>query len=431
MKEDQSFFQVLAKFFSNKKEITVPKIPTPKKTAYGMPALAISKAVYHDKILGALVGSAIGDAMGASTEMWHRRDIQKKYGYITGLTAAVRNQSPEGTWGHNLDAGATTDDTRWKQLMVNYFSRYRTDLNAEHFADFIDDYYHSLLPKNSADAEASHPDAVAKKIEKLDWIREWARVVSGYKKGADAYLEALNRFYGGEMACGGMLYTPMFGLIAPNAERAYQMAYEHTLFDIGYAKDISGLVAGMTHMALQTDDMDTILNTRIFVDPLKYQDSRLVGRITTSIADTAEKNVLAAKEIDYTSEPFASKSSPWQAPKGYTGSREEWMCQEHIYQALEKNQKAIPFHAGEIWEIAYTALAFGNGNFEKTLQFIVNYGRDNDTVAAVVGMILGAKAGYTNLPKELKETAVHVNRENMGLDLEVMAQTILNTYGKP
>ncbi len=31
---------------------------------------------YYDRVLGGLVGSAIGDAMGASTEMWYRKDIQ-------------------------------------------------------------------------------------------------------------------------------------------------------------------------------------------------------------------------------------------------------------------------------------------------------------------------------------------------------------------
>jgi hypothetical protein len=38
------------------------------------------------------------------------------------------------------------------------------------------------------------------------------------------------------------------------------------------------------------------------------------------------------------------------------------------------------------------------------MQFIVNYGRDNDTVAAVAGMILGAKLGYSGLPESMRNT---------------------------
>ena len=60
------------------------------------------------------------------------------------------------------------------------------------------------------------------------------------------------------------------------------------------------------------------------------------------------------------------------------------------------------------------------------MQFIVNYGRDNDTVAAVAGMILGAKEGYSNLPKNLREEVVKVSREQMGIDLEALAKEMVD-----
>ena len=71
-----------------------------------------------------------------------------------------------------------------------------------------------------------------------------------------------------------------------------------------------------------------------------------------------------------------------------------------------------------------TALQFGEGDFEKTMQFIINYGRDNDTVAAVAGMILGAKDGYSDLPVALRTEALRVNKENMGIDLEALAREL-------
>ena len=97
----------------------------------------------YDQILGALVGSAIGDAMGASTEMWNREDIYKTYGYISALTPAIRVQSPEGTWDHNLPAGSSTDDTRWKLLMLNYFENFQP--NPVNFSTFINGYYEKSL----------------------------------------------------------------------------------------------------------------------------------------------------------------------------------------------------------------------------------------------------------------------------------------------
>ena len=217
----------------------------------------------------------------------------------------------------------------------------------------------------------------------------------------------------------------MFGLIAHNVESAYDMGYAHSIFDLGYAKDISGLVAAMTQMAMRTQNMDSILNTATFVDPNGYQDSRLVGRIAYSVADVSIKHVLGVNDITQNDSVTARDSLQFKMPKNFTGAESDWVRQEMVYQFLEKNEKAIAFHSGEIWQILVTALQFGEGDFTKTMQFIVNYGRDNDTVAAVAGMILGAKDGFSKLPEELRNKVLKVNKEQMGIDLEALAQEML------
>jgi hypothetical protein len=402
-------------------------IPEPKKSAYAQDSLILNKEELYDKVLGALVGSAIGDAMGASTEMWHRSDIQQKYGYITGLTPAERIQSPEGTWEHNLKAGATTDDTRWKYFMVSYFETYSPDLNAKHFAKFITDYYKSIASKLGDKEILTSPDALDARLEKVDWIKEWARVALAYQKSTEDYLEAQNRFYGGEMSCAGMLYTPMFGLLEPNPEIAYLTAYKHSLFDLGYAKDISGLVAAMTHMAMRTTNMDSILNASVFIDPMRYQDSRLVGRLSYNTANSTRKYVNLSREIIISDSITLKDSLQIKIPDHFNGTKTDWVQQEFVYGLLEEDEEAIPFHAGEIWQIMIAGLAFGEGDFEKSIQFIVNYGRDNDTVAAVAGMILGAKDGYANLPIELRTEVLRVNKEQLGIDLEALASSMVET----
>lgn len=413
--------------FACKESGSKNEIPSPRHTAYGNDSLKLSKDQYYDKVLGALVGSAIGDAMGASTEMWHRKDIQLRYGYILGHTPSVRVQSPEGPWGHNLIAGSTTDDTRWKFMMVKYFNEYGTGLNPLNFAQFITKYYQSVIETMGNQEVLENPDAIDEKIEKLDWVKEWARVAIAYQKGPSEYQEAQNRFYGGEMSCAGQLYTPMFGLIAKDPEEAYQKGYSHSIFDIGYAKDISGLVSAMTHMAMCTKNMDSILNTATFVDPKGYQDSRLVGRISYSILDASIQNVLSVNQMDLDSTQLNDEIT-YKIPKGFPGSRQDWIRQEMIYEFLEKNEKAIPFHSGEIWQILVTGLEFGQGDFKKTLQFIINYGRDNDTVGAVAGMILGAKDGFSELPIDLRTETLRVNRDVIGIDLEILAREMASTF---
>lgn len=66
------------------------------------------------------------------------------------------------------------------------------------------------------------------------------------------------------------------------------------------------------------------------------------------------------------------------------------------------------------------------------MQFIVNYGRDNDTVAAVAGMILGAKDGFSNLPADLRTEVLTVNKEVLGIDLEALAREMVeNIHPSP
>ena len=397
----------------------------PIRLAYGETAITLTKEEYQDRILGALVGSAIGDAMGASTEMWHRSDIQLQYGYINGLTPATRVQSPEGTWEHNLNAGATTDDTRWKFLMVKYFSAVKNKRNATNFAAFITDYYQAVTQQLGSKEILIQPDALDPKLEQLDWIKEWARVALAYRQGTEDYLKAQHRFYGGEMSCAGMLYTPMIGLVNQNPEAAYADAYEHAMFDLGYAKDISALVAAMTNMALQTSNMDSILNTTQFVDPIRYKDSRLVGRISEDIATATRKGVWRAKELEIGDDIDLKDSLNIIKPEGFKGTNAEWIQQDFVYKKLEKDQRAIAFHSAEIWQILIASLEFGEGDFAKTMQFIVNYGRDNDTVAAVAGMILGAKDGFSKLPEALKQEVLKVNKEQLGIDLEMLAASMV------
>lgn len=415
---------LLALFITCEEPRSPLDIDEPVNIPYAMDSLKLSDDTYYDKVLGALVGSAIGDAMGAPTEMWDRNDIRLKYGYVTGLTRATRVQSAEGSWEHNLEAGATTDDTRWKYLMVKYFGLHRTNASPQHFAKFITDYYQEVASGLADKQILIDPDVLDSKLEKVDWIKEWARVALAYQKDNETFMRAQSRFYGGEMSCAGMLYTPMFGIKAPNPEVAYDQAYKHTLFDHGYAKDISSLVAVLAHMAMRTQSMDSILNAAIFVDPYRYQDSRLVGRISNDIALDSRKKVWLAREIGRTDSILSQDSLGLKIPAGYNGSDLDWVQQEFIYRLLEENQRDIAFHAGEIWEILITGLEYGQGDFNTTLQFIVNYGRDNDTTGAIAGFILGAKVGYSGLPEQLKTKVLAVNKNQLGIDLEALAKEL-------
>lgn len=61
----------------------------------------------ENRILGALYGICIGDSMGMPVEMWSRKCIKNRYGWIDNFHDAP----PEQEIGSGLKAGACTDDT--------------------------------------------------------------------------------------------------------------------------------------------------------------------------------------------------------------------------------------------------------------------------------------------------------------------------------
>lgn len=407
-----------------------PNWPQDTLETFELPA-NLSREEYYDKLLGSLVGSAIGDAMGAPTEMWDRKDINILMGYVTGLDALIREGSPEGPWENNLPGGGTTDDTRWKALVGGWLAesnQHQPQLNARDFAQVLVNTYEENQ-QVALDVRSFDPGPLEQELRRVAWLQEWAKVAQAYMAGdLDAYSYALNRFYGGEMACAGMLYAPMLGAYYPaHAERAYTEAYRLGFFDLGYARDITGLTAAYVAKAMQAnvafEDILAISNT---VDPLQYANARLVGRITQRIYRDAKYLVHEAQSLTEKDIPDDLK-----LPKNFQHGPLYLIQLHKAYELLDEKLQDIPFHAAEIHLINLTALEFGQGDFRKTLEFVTNYGRDNDTVAAVTGAILGAYLGFEALPQDLAQTSLEANEKVLGISLEKLAGDLTDQlYGK-
>lgn len=383
----------------------------------------LTKEMYYDKLLGALVGSAIGDAMGAPTEMWHHSNIKVQWGYVDKFDAVIREGSPEGPWEDNMKGGSTTDDTRWKYLTGQFLlAQAKTDsLSPKAFAQHIIQIYLDETKQAKA-VDAFAPEPLERELMHMTWLQEWAKVAKPYlENDLEGYVYALNRFYGGEMACAGMLYAPLIGAYYPSTpERAYLEAYRLGLFDIGYARDITGLTAALVAKAMQPNIQASDITSVCYqTDPLRYANSRLVGRIAHRIYQDAKYIAHTASNVD-------SIEKKIKLPRGYKRDSLYWQQLQKAYELLDEKLQDIPFHAGEIHLINLTAIEFSQGDFSKAIEFVVNYGRDNDTVAAVTGMILGAFIGFKALPQDLAQQAIQVNREVVKIDLVQLAEDLTN-----
>lgn len=403
-------------------ETTSPSSATSSVASVSPPATvpALPREVYHDKVLGLLIGSAIGDAMGAPTEMWSRDAIQFDYGFVEQLDDMVRAPSAEGTWKHNLPAGGTTDDTRWKEITID-FLRTQTpgQESATDFARFLVARYEQRIAQLKA-TEGFDPQPYEENLMKMNFLQEWAIIAKPYAEDDLAgYSNALHKFYGGEMTCAGMLYAPMLAAARPaDPEAAYQLAYELGIFDLGYARDLTGLSAAMTAAAFATDATPTsVINVNRSVDPEGYFASRLVGRSAYRFFQHARRIAMEARAVELDPE-----AEPMEVPEAFAHLDPLAYAQlRRAFDMLDEANREVSFHPAEIYLITLTAMLFHNFEFEPTMVFITNYGRDNDTVAAVAGATLGAYHGADSLPVRMSQQVVTVNREQLGIDLEQLA----------
>lgn len=392
---------------------------------------SLTDTVLYDKLLGALVGSAIGDAMGAPTEMWSQWDIREAYGHVDSLDLVLREPSPEGPWDYNLPPGSGTDDTRWKALMVDFVigeSELKSDdkplqLQPLRFATFLNAHYEESIERLKM-TTGLEPEPFEDNMRRLTWLQEWARVSRAYAANdIDGYRDALARFYGGEMSCAGMLYAPVIGLLYPGRpDVAYSNAYELSLFDLGYARDITAMTAALTAAALSPGARsDTLAFALRDADPKGFFRSRLLGRVAYKQYEQARRIV---RETQRMTEKDLEEMD-LEFPDNYPYDSMTYARTIRAYELLDKAKQDVPFHAGEVHLINLTALLFSDLDFQRAMEFVTNYGRDNDTVAAVTGAILGAIHGYSKLPREQRELVVRVNREVLDTDLEALAWDLM------
>ncbi|WP_020531487.1 ADP-ribosylglycohydrolase family protein [Flexithrix dorotheae] len=386
----------------------------------------LKKEALYDKILGMLVGSAIGDAMGAPTEMWSRENIKINYGFVDQLDTMVRAPSAEGTWEYNLPAGGTTDDTRWKKLIMEFliesengFLDNSRALDDQQFAEFILSKYQKDI-QSLKNTDGFSPEPFEVNARKMAWLQEWAMVAKPFaEKDLNGYAFALNKFYGGEMTCAGMLYAPALGAFYPSQpELAYSETYKLCLFDIGYARDISALTGAMVAEALRENpSKPAILNVVRDIDPQHYFKSRLVGRSAFRNYQIAKSIVYEANQLDKSQVDISRLIFPKNKPFDTLHVAR----MQKAFELLDGNNQDMPFHAAEIFLVNLTAIMFCDFDFESSLAFVINYGRDNDTTAAVTGAILGAFHGANNLPPKMVDQVLTVNKEQLGIDLEQLA----------
>jgi len=152
------------------------------------------------RVYGALIGSAIGDAMGGPVEMLPFEEIERKYGVVDELLPYLdKEPSAHGLW--TKEAGSYTDDTRIARIYCLAIIEKGDVPTDKDIARAFVNYYHSATGRFSK-----------------DFIEEY-------------YLKAIYRedkqIFGGQSTNAGIMGIAPFGAVnACNVQKAFDDAFK-------------------------------------------------------------------------------------------------------------------------------------------------------------------------------------------------------------
>ena len=324
----------------------------------------IRNTILADRILAAMLCSAIGDAMGGPVEGWSYREIEATYGRVDGL---LPYKNPPDYHNHfHTAAGSVTDDTRLRHLVAKAITNCCGYPRRGDIAKEIVRSYH--------EAETE--------LEK-GFLEEYAL---GALYGEDKLV------WGGQMTNGFIMANAPLGLICPcDPEKAFALSFEIDFISDGYGRYSAAMGAAAVAAALRpkaTPESGV-------QDILAASDAhRIEGQLTRNwqwydhVFTLNERMLSTAVEI---------------ALKHH----DVFAVRESYYRELCVSD--LGSEAAQTLAVALGMWVAADGDLHQTLIGCVNYGRDNDSYASVADAVTGAAYGTAKVPVEWCETVINAN----------------------
>ncbi len=323
-----------------------------------------------DKIFASLIGGAIGDAMGGPVEMLDWDEIKEKYGVIDTLLY-YENVEPNPHGPFKKDAGTYTDDTRFRNLIVEAIINKQGYITEFDLGKYIIEYFHNSKEKLEA-----------------EWIEEYYyKVIYKDKK----------EMFGGQPANGGVMSAAIFGtLYMCDPVKAFQRTFDDLFISNSYARYAAGLVAAMVAASyIEGITVNEIID--LGMDAMRVSKRNVEGPLWINsdlyfhVALENERLIADAMEIALRYDDVYSDE-----------------LRKELY---EKCLQKYKYDGSETVAIVIAMLLVSKGNFKKAITGAVCLGRDNDSSATVLGSICGAMHGSSVIDKEYIDTVEKVNFE--------------------
>ena len=346
-----------------------------------------------DRFAGCLLGGAIGDALGSSTEGRTPQEIVQRFGGRVEDFAPPYGPKPDGR--HKGD-GNITDDTLMTLALCRVYQAKGGQLEAHDMATYL----------------------VPEIVDKPTWVPEFGREMMLLDRlfYPERYLFIRLRLasanpreggIGNMVNCGAAMYAAPVGLMnACDPEAAYHRAIAlFSAHQYSYGLEAAGVMAACVAEALRPNaSVESILAVAM---ALSKDGTRKAIEAVIGAARTAP-----VEDAGATQQHLRAAIEPYDTIKG--GVQDFTRSGGYPSQA----------HSIEELPLALGYLIVSQGDYRSAVLGAINYGRDADSIASMVGSLIGAMRGKNALPERWVSEIGKRNR----IDFEQVARDLLALF---
>ncbi|MER7839962.1 ADP-ribosylglycohydrolase family protein [Streptomyces sp. NPDC096040] len=339
-------------------------------------------ASLDERITGALVGAAVGDALGGPVEGYSPNQILERHGgRVHGIVGpwngdAWRTARPIAPY-HKGD-GHVTDDTLMTHALVRVYDRVRDHLDAYAIADhLVPDLMTTprWIPELETETIPLHRIFLAEK-----WLA--TRLHYGHADPREAGA-------GNIVNCGAAMYMAPVGLVnAANPRAAYAEALDIAgAHQSSYGREAAGVfAAAVAAAATPGATPDSVVSACL---SLAKDGTRTAIEAVCEVAAHHTDFESALTPLREAVTPYDTVGPDYRAPS--LGAR-----------------RPSRLHAIEELPVALGMLLVADGDYRQAVLGSVNYGRDCDSIATMAGAIAGALG--STVPAEWSKRVAEASR---------------------
>ncbi|MCX4962169.1 ADP-ribosylglycohydrolase family protein [Streptomyces virginiae] len=348
----------------------------------------------EDRARGALVGAAVGDALGGPVEGWTPDQIVERHGgRVHGIVGPWhedwRTARPIAPY-HKGD-GHVTDDTLMTHALVRVYEAVRDHLDAYSVAEH-------LVPDLMTNPRwIPELEAEALPLQRIFLAEKWIVTRLHY-----AHVDPREAGSGNIVNCGAAMYMAPVGIAnAGNPAGAYAEALDIAgAHQSSYGREAAGVFAAAVAAAcVPAATAASVVDTAL------------------SLAKDGTRAAIAAvREVALRHRDFESALAPLRvavAPYDSVGP-------DYRAPSLDARRPSR-LHAIEELPIALGMLLVADGRYETAVLGAVNYGRDCDSIATMAGAIAGALGGEAVVPAGWAKQVAEASRLDLHAPAEALA----------